>query len=231
MARKSQKNIIKYIGFVLFIPSLILNFFIFQKYQVEKEKSLVLVIDVIDGDTFVLDDGQKARLLNVDAPEPGFCGSEGSKKALEDLIKDKKVRLERATTDSFGRNVAMAYLGDELINKTMIANGWVTYEGRKIPESEELKALTKNAKEQGLGIFSPECYQKENLENPKCLIKGNVSRDDGKKTYHFPGCSGYNRILIEKFLGDEWFCSEKEAEKAGFTKSKNCYGKKYNSTL
>jgi len=227
MVKKSQKNIIKWFGFLLLIPSLIFNFFIFQKYQVEKEKSMALVIDVIDGDTFVLEDGQKARLLNVDAPEKGFCGSEGSKKALEDLIENKKVRLERATTDSFGRNVAMAYLGEELINKTMIANGWVTYEGRKIPESEELKELTKNAKEQSLGIFSSECYQKENLKNPKCLIKGNISRDNGEKTYHFSGCSGYSRILIEKFLGDEWFCTEKAAEKAGFVKSKNCYGKKF----
>lgn len=37
-----------------------------------------------------------------------------------------------------------------------------------------------------------------------------------------PHCSEYNRTVIELHLGEEWFCSEKEASKAGYTKSKNC---------
>jgi len=33
--------------------------------------------------------------------------------------------------------------------------------------------------------------------------------------------------MVEKDLGEDWFCSEKEAQAAGFTKPKNCYGKIY----
>jgi len=227
MKKKLNKNIIKYIGFLLFIPSLIFNFFIFQKYQGEREKNMVLVVDVLDGDTFLSEDGQKLRLLNVNAPELELCGGEESKKRLEELIKDKKVRIERITTDIYERSLVMAYADDELINRTLITEGWGVYGARKIPESEEFKELQKKAKQEKLGIFGPECYQTENLDNPECSIKANIHRDTKKKYYHFPGCSTYIPTIIEKFNGDRWFCTEKEAQKAGFVKSGGCFGKKY----
>jgi len=89
-------------------------------------------------------------------------------------------------------------------------------------------AATRKAKEEGLGIFSPDCYQRENPDKPECSIKGNNnSREVSEKIYHFPGCSNYSVIIVEKFMGDQWFCSEKEAESAGFKKSENCFNKKY----
>jgi hypothetical protein len=41
------------------------------------------------------------------------------------------------------------------------------------------------------------------------------------------GGSEYNRALVELDRGEQWFCSEKEAEAAGFVKSKNCFGKNF----
>lgn len=41
MAKKYNKNIIKFLGFLLLIPSLIFNFFILQKNQTEREKNMV----------------------------------------------------------------------------------------------------------------------------------------------------------------------------------------------
>jgi len=32
-------------------------------------------------------------------------------------------------------------------------------------------------------------------------------------------------------LGEQWFCSEKEAQEAGYKKSEHCYGKKYKRNL
>jgi hypothetical protein len=29
-------------------------------------------------------------------------------------------------------------------------------------------------------------------------------------------------VIVEKDLGEDWFCTEKEAIKAGFTKASNC---------
>ena len=53
-------------------------------------------------------------------------------------------------------------------------------------------------------------------------IKGNIGKHDRFKYYHLPECAEYNRTIVELHLGEEWFCNESEAQKAGYTKSKNC---------
>jgi len=42
------------------------------------------------------------------------------------------------------------------------------------------------------------------------------------KEYIMPSCNKYTISIVEKYKGEEWFCSEKEAKKAGYVKSKNC---------
>ncbi len=56
----------------------------------------------------------------------------------------------------------------------------------------------------------------------KCLIKGNVSRSKGivTKIYHLPDTRYYKSTKIVAKEGDKWFCSEKDAKKAGFRKAK-----------
>ncbi len=46
-----------------------------------------------------------------------------------------------------------------------------------------------------------------------CKIKGNIN-SKGKKLYHLPGMNNYEAVKAEKM-----FCSEEEAQKAGFTKA------------
>jgi hypothetical protein len=78
-----------------------------------------------------------------------------------------------------------------------------------------------------LGVWSPRCYQMENPEKPECAIKGNIGKSDGKKIYHFPGCNEYARTVVELDQGEQWFCSEAEALRAGYVKSEHCNGKEY----
>lgn len=54
-----------------------------------------------------------------------------------------------------------------------------------------------------------------------CLIKGNISAK-GDKIYHLPGCGSYDKTSIDESVGEKWFCSEDEAQKAGWRKAKNC---------
>ena len=54
-----------------------------------------------------------------------------------------------------------------------------------------------------------------------CDIKGNIS-SSGEKIYHEPGCGSYSRTIIDESAGEQWFCSENEAEAAGWRKAKNC---------
>lgn len=69
-----------------------------------------------------------------------------------------------------------------------------------------------------LGIFSL-CKE---LPNPSCNIKGNIDKNTYKKFYHLPGCKQYNQIIIDKDLGEKYFCTEQEASKAGFIKASGC---------
>jgi micrococcal nuclease len=79
---------------------------------------------VIDGDTFVLTNNQQIRLMSVNAPEVGLCGSSQATDTLKSLIDGKKVRLEGDLNDHFGRFLALVYVDDQLVNKEMILSGW-----------------------------------------------------------------------------------------------------------
>jgi hypothetical protein len=50
--------------------------------------------------------------------------------------------------------------------------------------------------------------------SPECIIKGNVSRK-GERIYFRPGQLDYSRIDMSK-PGRRWFCTEQEAETAGW---------------
>ena len=54
--------------------------------------------------------------------------------------------------------------------------------------------------------------------DPSCAIKGNVN-SSGEKIYHVPGGAFYNRTDIKPEEGDRWFCTEAEAQAAGFRRS------------
>lgn len=56
-------------------------------------------------------------------------------------------------------------------------------------------------------------------QNP-CDIKGNINQQ-GEKTYHLKECDKYSQINISLKKGEKWFCSEAEAQAAGYKKSKN----------
>ncbi|MFJ8261748.1 thermonuclease family protein [Rummeliibacillus sp. NPDC094406] len=53
----------------------------------------------------------------------------------------------------------------------------------------------------------------KNSETGVCKIKGNIN-SKGKKLYHLPGMNNYEEVKAEKM-----FCTEEEAQKAGFTKA------------
>lgn len=188
-------------------------------------QNLYEVDRVIDGDTFVLTNNQQIRLMSVNAPEVGLCGSVEATDKLKSLIDGKKVRLEGDLNDHFGRFLALVYVDDQLVNKEMILSGWARFTSTASSQSENLKAAFQQAKTEKVGVFSNQCLQVANPQNTKCNIKGNVR--EGKKTYFFPGCGNYSNVSLELDQGDQWFCSESDALLAGFTKSANCYDKVY----
>jgi hypothetical protein len=53
-----------------------------------------------------------------------------------------------------------------------------------------------------------------------CNIKGNISIDTGERIYHMPGQKYYDRTRISPQYGEHWFCSEAEAQAAGWRKAR-----------
>ena len=188
------------------------------------------VVSILDGDTFVIEDyHQRVRLAEVEAPDLNFHYGPESKDFLASKILGKDVYVKNIVADTYGRILAMVYLDNLFINEIMIRQGYADYSGRKIPNDPGvLQNAEKLAKEEQLGIFGPDSTQLKNPDNPACTIKGNINHK--KKTYLFQGCTDYSSTIIEKHKGDQWFCTETEAKKAGFTKSKACFGKSYETT-
>lgn len=215
----------QWVGFLLLIPSLILNIFLYQKIQ--REEPGIKVIGVIDGDTLVLEGKVRVRLRSVDAPELEFCGGKEAKKILSDLVLGKEVALKEKIIDTMGRPLALVYLGDTLINEEVLKSGWAKFHGDSNTKREILKKAYEEARGKSLGVFSPKCRQMTNPDNPKCNIKGNIDRN--RKKYYFPGCVQYDYTVVEKDIGEAWFCTEEEARKAGFEKSERCPGKTYSA--
>ncbi|QEX23800.1 hypothetical protein FRZ61_37390 [Hypericibacter adhaerens] len=52
----------------------------------------------------------------------------------------------------------------------------------------------------------------------QCNIKGNISFS-GERIYHVPGGEFYDVTRISLFKGERWFCTEAEAQAAGWRRS------------
>ena len=99
-----------------------------------KPRSKAVVQHVIDGDTFVLDDGRHVRMLGIDAPEAGFRGKLPERFAVEatDWLRnriegrDVALRIDYPKIDRYGRTLAWVFEPDgTLVNQQMLLAGRV----------------------------------------------------------------------------------------------------------
>jgi micrococcal nuclease len=212
------KNFIIFIFSLLSLISLVINFRFYQ--QTENQN---IVVEVVDGDTFQLKSGKRVRLKGVDAPEYDRCGGKEAKERLTQLILNKKVKLTEETQESFGRSLALVYLNGTLINKIILEEGWGRTDYQKNSQRTVLTAAFHQAQQDKIGIWSSLCRELPRLTpSSDCLIKGNIDKATYQKFYHLPGCKHYNQVIIEKDIGERYFCSEEEAIKAGFLKASGC---------
>ncbi len=84
------------------------------------------VVEIIDGDTFKLGNGEIVRLLCVDTPEKNQDGYDGAISFLGErlLYSDSEIRLEGNKTDKYGRSLRWVYADDVLINKEIVYLGF-----------------------------------------------------------------------------------------------------------
>ena len=85
-----------------------------------------LVIDVVDGDTIDLGNGQTVRLVGIDTPERGECGSQRASDNLARLVLGKHVRLAMSDedTDRYGRLLRYVDVGSVDAGLSQIKRGY-----------------------------------------------------------------------------------------------------------
>jgi micrococcal nuclease len=192
----------------------------------------VLVTRVVDGDTIEIEGGQKVRYIGIDTPEiadprkPVQCFAKEASNKNKELVEGKRVRLEKdvSETDKYGRLLRYVYVGDTFVNEILVKEGYAfssTYPP-DVKYQSLFQAAEKEAQQAGRGLWGTcglVAGTKTTGPATDCVIKGNIS-SSGEKIYHLPGQRYYNQTVIDESKGERWFCSEEEAQAAGWRKSK-----------
>lgn len=115
-------------------------YFVFSKALADEVNYIYKVIDIVDGDTIIIDTKQESKLINklglrvrlygIDTPEKkGKCQKEKdlalqAKEFTKNLIDQKQVILKDVKWDKFGGRIdAKVFLNDLNIGQELIKNG------------------------------------------------------------------------------------------------------------
>jgi len=136
-------------------------------------KKTALVKQVVDGDTIILENGEKIRYLGIDAPDQGKPYFLEAKEHNQKLVRGKQIFLEYEPgmeKDFFGRTLAYVFIKDSFGQKKMV-NLLIVEEGLadldlywSLKYKEEFINAHKWAKEHHYGIwfggFEKELFKK-----------------------------------------------------------------------
>ena len=114
-----------------------------------------LVTKIIDGDTFLIEGGYSVRILGIDADERGHRCYEAAKNRLEELILNKKVRLEKGKEDldQYCRYLRYVFLDDKNISLELVKEGLAVarFSPEDVKYREEIAQAEKEAKDNKIG--------------------------------------------------------------------------------
>jgi endonuclease YncB( thermonuclease family) len=172
------------------------------------------------------------RLAGIEAPEAEQrCGQGGkqwkcgaaAQQALSRAVSGQRLRCSPEGADSAGLTLASCTAGDTDINSELVRKGHVFAEQSLFARYASQEREARSAK---LGLWvggeaeRPSDYRAKVWEEAKrrapdgCPIKGLVR--DGDRVYVLPGASDYERGKVQTSRGGRWFCSEQDAQSAGF---------------
>lgn len=192
---------------------------------------------VVDGDSLELGT-TSIRLFGIDAPEGRqTCTREGrswacgetAARELRALVGTRTLTCTERDIDSYGRSVAVCTNGEVDLGAAMVRAGLaLAYRRFSDDYIDEERAARDAGRGLWTGSFIPPWDWRRNptatapgagaaTRGPgeDCAIKGNVNRE-GERIYHVPGSRSYEATRIDPSRGERWFCSEVEAQRAGW---------------
>jgi micrococcal nuclease len=117
----------------------------------------VTVVEVIDGDTIVVEGGYHVRYIGIDSPEIDEFYYVEAKQMNVKLLDGKKVRLEKDITDKdkYGRLLRYVYAGDVFVNAEMVRQGcaWAMVYPPDTKYLVYLEAMEKEARQSKRGFW------------------------------------------------------------------------------
>ena len=185
---------------------------------VEEEEHLV--VKIIDGDTFILRNGETVRMIGIDAPEKGSYYYEESKARLSELIHNKSVTLakDKSNKDKYGRLLRYVYFNGTFINLVMVEEGFAKASpyAPDLTFKDEFQTAENTAKEHQLAVWTEGL-----IENPACTALGceigSQWAGSTKSNKYHPCESRFARMISPENI--ICFKTEQEAADAGYIKS------------
>ncbi len=182
--------------------------------------------------------GAVIQLFGLDAPEPSQaclragrrwdCGFAATAALAFRTAGQWLICIDQGA-DAEGIRLALCSMGGEGgpdVNGWMVEAGWGVADQPPLFAEEEQAA---RAARRGIwaGEFVPPAdwrrgrrldIETASTGNGLCSIKGSVG-PEGERTYHLPGGAFYPDATVDAARGGRWFCSEAEAQAAGWRRS------------
>ncbi|HLF54480.1 MAG TPA: thermonuclease family protein [Candidatus Nanoarchaeia archaeon] len=160
---------------------------------------------VVDGDTFVLNNGEVVRLLGIDTPEMGDANYDRASYELQRLLQGRNLSFEPDVTDRdiYGRLLRYIYAEDVFVNLRLVEDGWAraTYYPPDLRYVELFRKAQKEAQDASKGIWNVDETQYKRF-GARCVEFGcpkgaiAVASDEGDVFYGCY-CSSVNKIKKE----------------------------------
>lgn len=193
----------------------------------DQQRTVVKVINVVDGDTIKIDTGETVRYIGIDTPEsvdprkPVQCFAKEASAKNEELVLGKIVELEKdiSDRDKYGRLLRYIRIGEVLINEVLVREGYahsysyppdIKYQDRFI-EAQRL------AREEQKGLWGDVCQIQPTSEpTAKTVIQGSFVCDCSKSCAKMSSCSEAQYQL--KVCG----CSARDGDGDGIACDSEC---------
>ncbi len=132
---------------------------------------------IIDGDTVILANDTRVRLIGINSPEENQPYYKEAREKLEELLRGKVVDLvsDVDKADQYGRKLQYIYLGDTFINYEMVKSGLSIVEtiSPNVSHAEELNQAQSYARDKCLGIWEGLCRP----EISSCIQVSGIMQD------------------------------------------------------